>query len=365
MKKYHLPFTLMISCIFGFTACNDTDPKPDIESVFSHGVFILNEGNFSESDGSLGFLDLDSLKIRNRIFEQVNERPFAGILQSFRFYGGNGYLIDQLGRVEVVREEDLISVFSVSSGLDIPRYFAGHMDRGYVTDWGPYDENFANHESKIIVFDLGTMTQVNELETASRPEDILVLEDKIYVANSGADKVSVYDVSSNLLIDEVEVSMGPERFVLDNKNNLWMICTGAYVTTGALNAINTANDSVIVDLDLADYSPGGPLAINGSGDVIYFLSQMYNPDFSTENTIFSVDIIYNELEPARVELPQVVASGTNWYGIGVDPETGILYVADAAGFLSNGRVLRYDMSGNLIDQFDAGRGPRDFVFRKE
>ena len=83
------------------------------------------------------------------------------------------------------------------------------------------------------------------------------------------------------------------------------------------------------------------------------------------NTVYRVAIIYPELEPVRAELPVAVISGSNWYGLGVDPQTDIIYVADAAGFLSNGSVLRYDREGNLAGQFDVGRGPRDFVFRQE
>jgi DNA-binding beta-propeller fold protein YncE len=346
-------------------SCEDKDPEPVETPAYDHGVFILNEGNFTESDGSLSFFDLDSLKVKNNLFERVNGRPFAGVLQSMRIYNGHAYLVDQLGRIEVVREEDLESVFSVSSGFDIPRYFAGYQNRGYFTDWGPYDENFASNESTIEVYDLLTMTPVTSIETASRPEDIRIIGDKIYVANSATNVVSIYNVTDHSLINELEVSAGPVRFVQDKNENLWVICTGAYITTGALNGNSTDSDSLIFNLDLADYSPGGPVAINGAGDVIYFLSQTYNPDFSTENTVYSIKLIYNDLEPVRVELPEEIVAGSNWYGLGVDPETDMIYVADAAGFLSNGAVSRYDAGGNLIDVFDVGRGPRDFVFRNE
>jgi hypothetical protein len=365
MKNFLSFILVSFSVVSLFSACENKDPEPDTAPAYDHGVFILNEGNFTESDGSLSFLDLDSLKIKNNVFEKVNDRPFAGVLQSMRFFDGNAYLIDQLGRIEVVRDEDMVSVFSVSSGFDIPRYFAGYGNRGYITDWGPYDGNFASNESTIEVYDLTAMTPLTAIETASRPEDIRIVGGKIYVANSATNIVSIYDVTDNSLINELEVSTGPVRFVQDKNENLWVICTGAYITTGALNGISTESDSLIFNLDLAGYSPGGPMAINGQGDVIYFLSETYNPDFSTVNTMYSVDLIYNDLEPVRVELPEEVVSGSNWYGLGIDPLTGIIYVADAAGFLSNGSVLRYDAGGTLIDRYDVGRGPRDFVFRNE
>lgn len=348
-----------------FSGCNEDDPDPVSTSDFDHGVFVLNEGNFSDSDGSLSFLNLDSLTVINRLFEKINNRPFAGLFQSMRFYEQHGYMIDQLGRLEVIRKNDLVSVYSVSDGFDIPRYFAAHQNTGYVTDWGPYDMNYENPESTIKVFDLSSMNLIREMETASRPEDVLIVKDKMYVANSATNLVSIYDASDQSLLQELEVSMGPTRFVLDHQENLWVICTGAYITTGALDGINTGTDQLIYHLDLTDYPPNGRISIDGSGTRVYYMTETWNPDYSTLNAVYRVVLIYNGIEPLVVEAPEMVVSGQNWYGLGVDPASEIIYVADAAGFQSNGSIYRYAQNGNLIDKYFVGRGPRDFIFRTE
>jgi len=353
--------TLFAFSIFGFS-CNEEDISLT-DSTYDRGVFIINEGNFSDSDGSLSFFDTDSAKVINNLFEKINNRPFAGLLQSMHFYRDRGYLIDQLGRVEIVNEKDLISIQSISGELEIPRYFAGFDNKGYITDWGPYDGNFANKESSLKVFNLSTLMLEEEIETASRPEDIILLKNKLYVANSATNLVSVYDPSDNALITEIEVSPGPSRFVVDKEENLWAICTGAYVSSGALIGLDTENDQLLFDLDLSNYPPNGRISINGTGDIIFFMSEQWNPDFSTENKVYRVQLMFESLEPLRAGIPQEVVSGQNWYGLGLDPASDILYVADAAGFQGNGSVYRYNLEGDLIDQFFVGRAPRDFVFR--
>lgn len=365
MKIFSILFFYLYLPLLILSSCENQDPEPVPSSAFDHGVFILNEGNFSDSDGSLSFINLDSLTIINNLFEKVNKRPFAGLLQSMRFYDQQGYLIDQLGRLEVIREKDLVSVHTLSNAFELPRFFAAYGNTGYITDWGPYDENFANNESSIKVYDLSRMSLEKEIATASRPEDIMVLKNKIYVANSATSLVSIYNPMDNSLIKELEVSLGPTRFVMDKMENLWVICTGAYISAGALIGIDTDNDQLIYSLDLVDSPPNGRISINGAGDEVFFMSEEWNPDYSTENAIYSVHLIYNGMEPLVVESPETLVSGKNWYGLGIDPVNDILYVADAAGFLSNGSVYRYNLNGDLIDKYFVGRGPRDFVFRNE
>ena len=77
-------YQIIFISLFGLSllSCNDEDIKR-VDLAYNHGVFIVNEGNFTDSDGSLSFYDKDSLTLRNRVFESVNGRPFAGLMQSF------------------------------------------------------------------------------------------------------------------------------------------------------------------------------------------------------------------------------------------------------------------------------------------
>ena len=60
-----------------------------------------------------------------------------------------------------------------------------------------------------------------------------------------------------------------------------------------------------------------------------------------------------------------IISKRNLYGLGVDPHNDEIYVADAVAFQGNGKVYTYDFSGNKLDEYSVGRGPRDFVFMNQ
>jgi hypothetical protein len=56
------------------------------------------------------------------------------------------------------------------------------------------------------------------------------------------------------------------------------------------------------------------------------------------------------------------SSATGFYGIGIDPKTDILYVADAKAFAGSGTVFTYTTSGTALSSYASGPGPNGFVF---
>lgn len=355
MRKFFLGNVMWILSLAFFVQCSD-DSEPVPDALFDHGVFIVNEGNFTDSDGSLSFYDFDSLKVSNHVFEAVNGRPLAAQFQSMEFFNDRGYLLDGNGRMEVVERKDLNSAAIISQGFSIPRFFEGFADYGFVADWGPYDDNWGNPESKILVIDLQANQIQKELDTPSRPEGMLILDDKLYVANSASNMVTVYDPVNLEVIDSLEVNHGPTHFVKDKNGDLWVISTGAFISGGALQKIDPATEEVISTTDLGEIMPNGKLAINGAGDILFFMGEEWAPDYSyTDNKIYKTGID----QPGNY---QEIISERNLYGLGVDPGNDDVYVSDAVGFQGNGKVYVYDFTGLKKDEYTVGRGPNGFVF---
>ena len=355
MRKGFYYGLIWVGVLALFIRCGE-DAEPRVESLFANGVFIVNEGNFTESDGSLSYYDFDSSEVANHIFEAINDRPLAAIFQSMAMYAGRGYIVDTNGRIEIVDAKDLTSIGAIDGDLDLPRYFAGFGNYGYVTDWGLYDENWANPDSKIHVIDLEAMSVSESLNTPSRPEGIMAINGLVYVANSATNLITVYDPASNNLIDSIEVNNGPIQFVMDRNQDLWVISNGAYISGGALQQIDLQGGEVNSTVDLSDIFPNGRLAINGNRDVLFFMGETWAADFSyTENKVYKTSIN----DPGRYT---EIIDEKNLYGLGVDPQHEEVYVADAVAFQGNGKVYTYDFAGNKLDEYSVGRGPRDFVF---
>ena len=57
-----------------------------------------------------------------------------------------------------------------------------------------------------------------------------------------------------------------------------------------------------------------------------------------------------------------VADAVNIYGIGVNPNTGEVYVGDSKAFDGVGEVFRYSVNGTFVESFSVGVGPNGFAF---
>ncbi len=192
-KLYQLFFLISLLSLSVFIACDNEDDGMNEEvdvDKYQNGVFIINEGNFSDKDGSVSWYDYDSSIVILKVYEIANDIPFSGLLQSMAFHGEKGYLIDNSGRLEIVDEKTFLALNRLNE-FDIPRYIAFSGNKGYLTDWGPYGTDFSSTESYVAVIDLNSESVLKKIETESRPEGILLVGSKLYVANSNSNKLTV------------------------------------------------------------------------------------------------------------------------------------------------------------------------------
>jgi sugar lactone lactonase YvrE len=151
--------------------------------------------------------------------------------------------------------------------------------------------------------------------------------------------------------------------VLDKYGHIWVACDGgnewSYLPEGvtmeapSLWRIPTKN---YLRTKVFDFKAGGwfssRLAINGAGDTIYFIY---------DERCWAIDIATDKL-PTK---PFITIEDYGLYGIGVDPVSEDIYIANAKDYVSNGEVLRYSPEGELIDTFEVGISPSSFAFFSE
>lgn len=96
-----------------------------IHGKFAKGVFIVNEGNFTNGNASVSFFDRDSLTVTNDIFDKINGRPLGDVAQSMNEFNEKYYIVvNNSSKVEIVNSSDFVST-GVINGFALPRYFLG------------------------------------------------------------------------------------------------------------------------------------------------------------------------------------------------------------------------------------------------
>ena len=344
-KNQFLPL-LLLALLWG---CKDEEVS---KGAYEHGVIIVNEGNFTEADGSLSYFDRDSKATALNIFSRANNGAILGdVVQSVCVNGDVAYiLINNSNKVEVVNIHTLERITSFEA--DLPRYMVISSGKGFVTVWG---KDF--NKPQVLIVDLASHQVINAIDTDPGPEQIVAASSKIYVANSWSNTVTVMDAGTNQILSTITTEYyGIAGLAVDNKDNVWGIHPGSFDFVsgtpnldGALVKIDRDTDAIDVSIALQQ-NVSSRIAMNRQGNRLYYMNskEVFEVNLDDQNHITRLIV-----EPDAIQ----------FYGIGVDPVTDAIYVSDAKGFQGNGSVFRYEQNGVAIDRFTVGRGPNGFVFK--
>lgn len=346
------PNLFILSCAVAaliISGCTNTEEAPRGE--FSTGVIIVNEGNFTESNGSVGFYSESSSETTQDIFNNANGVSPGGLIQSVYFYDNMAFIIDQLGsRIEIVEAETFKSIAVIDQGLSTPRYMVVAGGKGYVSNWENFDANYDLPNSYVAVIDLESFTVTKSIESDNGSEGLVVYGEHVYVANSYSNTIEEIDPITDAITSSTTVATGPVGFAEDMNGKVWVL-SSSFFAGSALSQLDLSTKEVLKSFGISESAKS--LNTNGAGDTLYYLSTPYGTD--AEVKMLSIDVVEDAEEP--------LITSPNLYGLGVDPISGIIYLGNHNGFQGNGTVLRYE-GPNLKDNFPAGVAPNGFVFRK-
>ncbi|HTF19066.1 MAG TPA: DUF5074 domain-containing protein [Chryseolinea sp.] len=332
-------------------SCDDDDNKPS--GQFADGVFVVNEGNFNSANGTVTHFSNANVTTQDLFGAVNNGRALGDVVQSMTIYDNVGYIVvNNSKKIEVVTASTFESLYTID-GLELPRYFTVDNGVGYVTEW----VNFTD-PGRVSVIDLNTHAVIDQITVEGGAENMLVDGDLLYVSNSFTETVSVIDLDAGEVIKTITVTASPSDLLKDANGKIWVVCGGQYAgNDGALVQIDPsksnqpAEESVIRTIELG-MNLGIPAKAAISPDRLDIF-------YITGNKVYKFNVS-GTTAPANTLISE--ANATNFYGIGIDRKTNVLYVADAAGFSSSGTVFRYELSGAAIDHFTAGIGPGAFAF---
>ena len=308
------------------------------------GVYVANQGNFSTNDGSVTWYDL-STGLAENVFVD-----FGSLAHSLTLDGNYGYVASNTSNA--------IDVLRLSSNARIGQIPAVASPR-YITVISPGKAYVSElYSAQVRVLNLQSLEIMSSVPTGSNPEDIAVVGDRAFVANSGfgADStLTVINTRSDAVIGTLELGCdGPRHLEVDQEGELWAFCNGHTVynsdftqvierTNGAVVVLDPQTGDVLNRIEL-DFQPGaGALGQD----------TFYSPDseeiFLIRNDPASLLIFDTALNAFKEEL---VLSGEESVG-------GLVYDAGRRQ-LYIGRIVSYTVPGfvqiiNRDDLSEAGR----------
>ncbi len=352
-----IKFLLLLSLLTVILGCTEEpiiEPTPTPDG-FSKGVFITNEGGFNSGNASVSFYDPIEKTVQEKIFETTNNQPLGDVLQSMTIIDDKAYLVlNNSQKVEIVNLNDFSSIGTIES-LTSPRYLTLiNESTAYISDI---------YGAAISVVDLATQKETDKIPFGSASEEMVMVGNEMFVAQpslsintkKSSNHIFVIDVLTNQVTDSIQVGYNPISLKLDGNNKLWFFCNGEGNfgnpdKLGGLYKINPITKIVEVTLPFSDntVSFAPRLVLNGDKSQLYFL----------KSAIFKMSVAATELPTT----PFIEANGRDIYGLGVNPNTGNVYVGESGNFVQKGTVTIYTNTGTELSSFKAGVGVNGFYF---
>ncbi len=336
------------------------------------GFFLLNEGNMGSNKASLDYFNYDYGIYYKNIYPERNPgvvKELGDVGNDLQIYGDKLYAVINCSHfVEVM---DLHTAQHITQ-ISIPncRYITFHKGYAYVTSYaGPVQIDPNARLGYVAKIDTTTMKVVDECVVGYQPEEMAVVGDKLYVANSGGyrapnydNTVSVIDLNSFTEIKKIQVAVNLHRLEADKYGNLYVSSRGDYKDVPSKTfVIDTRTDQVkkeIPNLPTSEMTLGG--------DSLFVCSTEWNQHTGTNTVSYAIYDLKKEKVVSRNFIKdhtekQIVVP----YGIAVNMEQNEFYVTDAGNYVTPGKLHCYTLDGFLKWSVTTGDIPAHIAFTKE
>lgn len=347
-----IKYLLGLALLMAFIACNkETETPPAIESSFTDGVFIVNEGPFTGGTGTISFLKRDGSQVSQKIYQEANlGLPLGNIVQSMNIIDNIAFIaVNNGNRIEMAATKTYQSLGEIPN-IEYPAYTIGAGDnKVYVSCW----------DNTVKIFATDGTESFGQIDVGTGPTRMAGINNETWVLNQGGlsvdSTITVIDNSIHQVKETIQVYPVPSGIQLDKNGLMWVLCTGkgywqGGASKGHLIAIDPVDYTIQKDFIFPDtINHPEKLAINKTGDVLF-----YN---------FPGGVYKFEIDGTSLENTPFISRAGLFYSLACDPKDNVIYASDPVDYVQNGWVFRYDAgTGIIIDSLKAGIVPREYHF---
>lgn len=375
MKKLHLIYSLIL--LLSLSACREDEQVFLSDSVQVtlpmvgtriKGFYQLNEGNMGMNRASLDYFDYTTGYYTRDIFSERNPdivKELGDVGNDIQVYGQKVYA--------VINVSNLIVVFDVHTArrikeIEVPncRYLAFYKDKAYVSSYaGPVQVDPNAEVGFVAEIDTASLEVTRKVSVGYQPEEMVVYDGKLYVANSGGYRVPNYDRTVSVVdlktlneIKKIDVGINLHRMAIDKRGDIYVSSRGDYRNVPPnLYVIDSKTGAVKFCLDI----PVGGMWM--SGDSLYYYSVAYAAVSGNNKVTYGI----LDTKTKKQITDRIITDGTDKeimipYGIAVNPETKEILMSDAQNYVVTGFVYCFSPEGKLKWKTEGGNIPGHFVF---
>ena len=322
------------------------------------GMYVLNEGNMGSNKASIDFLDLDENKptvhYHRNIYSERNPnvvKELGDVGNDIKIYGSKLWIVVNVSnKVEVATVDSCKRI----TQINIPncRYLAFKDGFAYVSSYvGPVKLDQDVPLGMVYKVDTVDFKKKDSVVVGYQPEGLCIVDNKLYVANSGGYRAPNYDNTLSEIdlttfkeIRKIKVGLNLHHCQVDHYGQIWVTSRGNYNDVPSriywLYKGHNQDYEVIDSID----TPVSGLSI--VGDSLYYYGSAWN-NATKQNTI-SYGLLnvrtHQTIDTNLFSSPEV-KSITMPYGIMVNPIERDFYLMDAKNYVSSGSLLHFKPDG--------------------
>lgn len=373
MKQlYNIAYIFSFICILLSTSCRDDEMvylseqeqiTPPVSNSKMMGFYLLNEGNMGMNKATIDYFEYPTGLYYRDIYSENNPgvvKELGDVGNDLQVYGNKLYaVINNSNKIEIMDARSAKRITEIT----VPncRYLAFHAGKAYVSSYAANISVDPNAQIGFVAeIDTTTLTLTRKVNVGYQPEEMVVHNGKLYVANSGGyrapnyDKtVSVIDLNTFEEIKKIDVGINLHRMVIDKRGYIYVNSRGNLSTIPSkLYVIDSKTDAVTDELDI----PVTNMRL--SGDSLYFFNAPDNKNatYSILDTRYKKIVSNNFISDGserQIMLP---------YGLGINPDTKEIYLTDVQNFVVTGYIYCFTPEGKLKWKTQAGNIPAHIAF---
>lgn len=307
------------------------------------GVYILSEGGFSPNSSALYYYH----SLNDSMYQNIFCPGSPGLFPDGLLISGQEMYVTEQGNFGASGKIYKLNInggviLSNNAGIN-PYSIAKANNKLYVTN-GP--------AGKVTVIDANTLATIRTINVGVYPQEILSYMNWVYVCNTSAfggasdSTVSVIDALSDSVIATITVAKDPSALTFTYNGLLLVGCPAPG------NIIYTIDPVTYGKLDSTVISNGffRDISFDNTNSDIFFISGNGN-------------IVKMNLSTKAQEIAVNALPGAFFYGYRFDLTARKHYVLDAVDFSSSGRMYVFSLGGTLEKNKTVGTAPRRVEFR--
>lgn len=320
------------------------------------GMYLLNEGNMGSNKSTLDYVDFSQGYYVRNLYAERNPhviKELGDVGNDIQIYGSRIYaVINCSNKIEVLDARTAHRIGQVN--IPNVRYVRFHKGYAYATSYvGPVQLNNPDAvQGAVYKIDTLSLKPVAKCTVGFQPDELCVLGQYIYVANSGGymapnyDKtVSVIEIEGFKQVEKIPVGINLHHIKADKYGKLWVTSRGDYQNIHS-NLYVLVRKKGRNEMEVTDTLniPCSNFCI--SGDSLYYYATEWN-NYTQKNTITYGIVNVKTLKKVS---DSFITDGSEKditipYGINIHPETHDIYVTDAKNYVSSGVLHCYNQYG--------------------